>query len=81
MMVFLAAQEMDIDLSKSYFVGDQPTDVECGTNAGLKTVSINYKNDEEIITLLKDNKPSFIIDDFLQACDFIITDYNGDKTF
>jgi len=81
MMVFLAAQEMSIDLSKSYFVGDQPSDIECGTNAGLKTVLINYKNDEEKITLLKDNKPNFIIDDFLKACDFIITDYNGGKTF
>jgi hypothetical protein len=30
---------------------------------------------------LKNNKPNFIIDNFLKACDYIITDYTGGKTF
>ena len=81
MMVFMAAEEMDLDLSKSYFVGDKPSDIECGTNAGLKTVLINYENEEEKISLLKNNKPDFVIDNFLNACDFIIADYTGGKTF
>ena len=79
LMVFQAANEMDLDLSKSYFVGDKPSDIECGINAGIKTVLINYK--KEKILPFKENRPSFIIDNFLNACDFIITDFTGGKTF
>lgn len=82
-MVFKAAEEMDLDLSKSYFVGDKPCDIECGINAELKTVLINYENDEDKIISLKKKKkiPNFIIDNFLNACDFIIADYTGGKAF
>lgn len=79
LMVFQAANEMDLDLSKSYFVGDKPSDIECGINAGIKTVLINYK--KEKILPFKENRPNFIIDNFLNACDFIITDFTGGKTF
>lgn len=34
--VFEAQKEFDIDLERSYFVGDRDTDVECGENAGVK---------------------------------------------
>lgn len=34
--VLEAQKEFDIDLSKSYFVGDRDTDIECGKNAGVK---------------------------------------------
>ena len=33
-LVFLAAKEHDIDLKRSYFIGDKVSDVECGINAG-----------------------------------------------
>jgi len=81
LMVFKAAEEMDLDLSRSYFVGDTLSDVECGINAGLKTVLINYENDEEKIISLKNKTPNFIVDNFLNICDFIIADYTGGKTF
>ena len=81
MMVLMAAEEMDLDLSKSYFVGDQPSDIECGANAGLKTVLINYDNEERKINFFKKYKPNFVIDNFKNACDFIIADYTGGKTF
>jgi len=81
MMVFKAADEMDLDLSKPYFFGDKPSDIKCGTNAGLKTVLINYENEEEKNDLLKNNKPNFVINNFLNACDFIIADYTGGQTF
>lgn len=78
-LVLKAAEEYGIDLSSSYFVGDKPSDVECGINAGLKTVLTNYENDNDKINLLKNEKktPNFIAYNFLDACDFIISDFDG----
>jgi D-glycero-D-manno-heptose 1,7-bisphosphate phosphatase len=39
-MVFEAAREYDLDLSRSFFVGDKAIDIECGENAGLRTVLV-----------------------------------------
>ena len=33
-----AMEQYDIDLDKSYFVGDRASDIECGQNMGIKTV-------------------------------------------
>jgi D-glycero-D-manno-heptose 1,7-bisphosphate phosphatase len=46
-MLIDAANELDIDLSKSYMVGDRWRDVEAGIAAGCKTVFIDYKYDEK----------------------------------
>jgi len=78
LMVFKAAEEMDLDLSKSYFVGDKLSDIECGINAGLKTVLINYKNKSN---LFSNKNGIFMVDNFSNACDFIIADYSGGKFF
>ncbi len=76
-MIFKAAKDFNIDLKRSYFVGDSESDIECGINAGIKTVLINYENDnEKIISLKKRNKtPNFTTSIFLNACDFIIDDF------
>jgi D-glycero-D-manno-heptose 1,7-bisphosphate phosphatase len=39
-MVVRAARDLDLDLSKSFFVGDKRTDIECGQNAGVKTILV-----------------------------------------
>lgn len=39
-MLINAAEDFNIDLSKSYMIGDRLTDIECGKNAGCKTVFI-----------------------------------------
>ena len=36
-----AARERDIDLSSSFMIGDQPTDIEAGAAAGCRTVLLN----------------------------------------
>jgi len=36
----------DIDLSKSIMVGDSPSDIEFGNNAGMYTVFIKHENDK-----------------------------------
>lgn len=83
MLVVKAAKELNLDLSKSYFVGDKISDVECGINAGIKTVLINYENDlEKIISLKNNNKrPNFIVGNFLNACNSIIVDFTGGNSF
>jgi D,D-heptose 1,7-bisphosphate phosphatase len=80
-LVFKAAEELNIDLSKSYFVGDSVSDIECGFNSNLKTVLVNYENDKgKIISLKNTNKtPTFIVDNFLNACNSIISDFTGGK--
>jgi D-glycero-D-manno-heptose 1,7-bisphosphate phosphatase len=39
-MVLEAARDHDLDLSRSFFVGDKAIDVECGRNAGLRTLLV-----------------------------------------
>jgi len=83
MLVVKAAKELDLDLSRSYFVGDRESDIECGINAGIKTVLVNYDNDEKIIISLKNRnkRPNFVVGNFLNVCDFIIADFTGGNSF
>ena len=37
-MLLLAAKELDIDLSRSWMIGDSQTDVQAGVNAGCRTI-------------------------------------------
>jgi D-glycero-D-manno-heptose 1,7-bisphosphate phosphatase len=39
-MVWEAAAEYQIDLSRSYFIGDKCADVECGRRAGARTILV-----------------------------------------
>jgi len=42
-----AAQDLDIDLSRSYMIGDRLTDVEAGAAAGCKTILLGRSPSEE----------------------------------
>jgi D,D-heptose 1,7-bisphosphate phosphatase len=80
-MVFKAAQDLSIDLNRSYFIGDATTDIECGINAGLKTILVKTGYGEESISILQmQNKfPSFVAKNILDACEFIQKDYSGEN--
>jgi len=39
-MVMEAVRDLGIDLSKSWFVGDKPADIECGARAGMRTILV-----------------------------------------
>jgi D-glycero-D-manno-heptose 1,7-bisphosphate phosphatase len=45
-MLLDAAQAMGINLARSWMVGDRWKDVECGQNAGVRTVFIDFGYDE-----------------------------------
>jgi histidinol phosphatase-like enzyme len=39
-MLFQAAEALKIDLAKSFLIGDRWRDVDCGVNAGCKTIFV-----------------------------------------
>ena len=39
-MICAAAREHQLDLSRSFLVGDKETDVECGHNAGVRAIRV-----------------------------------------
>ena len=39
-MVFEAARDYGLDLAKSFFIGDKASDIECGRNAGTRTILV-----------------------------------------
>ena len=39
-LLFKAAEDFNIDLTKSWMIGDSETDILCGKNAGGKTAKI-----------------------------------------
>ena len=39
-MILQAIREHQIDLSRSFFIGDKEIDAECGRNAGVRTIRV-----------------------------------------
>jgi len=67
-MILQAARDHDVDLSRSFFVGDKPSDIECGRNAGVKAILVQtgYGNETD------PDLPDFVAEDLSEACDFIL---------
>lgn len=65
-MIYKAAEDFNIDLSKSYMIGDRKTDVECGKNAGCKTAFIIGTIDEI------ENGQDYTADSLLEAVNQIL---------
>lgn len=68
--LFAAAKEYEIDLSKSFMVGDRWRDIEAGANAGCKTFFINYRYDEK-----RPEAPDFIVSSLLEAEKIILGEF------
>jgi len=66
-MVFEAAAEHDIDLARSFFVGDKADDIECGRRAGTRTILVRtgYGAAQECAA-------DFIAEDAAAAVDWIL---------
>lgn len=47
-MLLRAAHELGLDLSRSWMVGDRWRDIDCGHNAGVKTIFIDWGYDEKL---------------------------------
>lgn len=72
-LLLKAAEDLQIDLSHSWMIGDILNDIEAGKRAGCKTILINNGNETEwIINDLR--KPDFMVEDLLQAAEIILDD-------
>ena len=69
-MLLDAAAKWDIDLRKSFIVGDRWRDVGAGNNAGCKTVFIDFGYQEKM-----PYKPTKIVENLQDACDWIKLEY------
>ena len=69
-----ASKEFNIDLKKSWMIGDHPPDIELGKKAGTKTVFMLTGHGKNHIEDLKRMKltPDFIAKNFNEAADFIL---------
>jgi D-glycero-D-manno-heptose 1,7-bisphosphate phosphatase len=65
-----AAKEHNIDLSKSFMVGDRWRDIEAGQTAGCKTFFINYRYAEK-----QPETPDFIVTSLLEAQQIITGEF------
>ena len=74
-MIFEAAKEFDIDLNKSWMIGDMITDILCGKAAGCMTIQIlsphNKKITKSAMAFDKNIKPDYHAKDLLEAAGFI----------
>lgn len=78
-LVFDAAKEHGLHLGQSYFIGDSVADIECGENAGIKTVLVKTGYGVETFSILqKQNKfPTFVAENIFEAYKFVKNDYYG----
>jgi D-glycero-D-manno-heptose 1,7-bisphosphate phosphatase len=66
-MLLDAALAFDLDLSRSWMVGDRWRDVDCGKRAGVRTVLIDFGYAEELR-----EAPDFTVRNFTEAVDVIL---------
>lgn len=66
-MLLDAAKAMDLDLSRSWMVGDRWRDVDCGKRAGVRTVFIDWGYVEKL-----DSPPDFTVKSFGAGADIIL---------
>ncbi|OGR07617.1 MAG: hypothetical protein A3K23_04915 [Desulfobacca sp. RBG_16_58_9] len=78
-MIKQAAQEHDLDLSKSYLIGDRYRDIEAAANAGVKGILVltGYGRGEyDHLRSLSPAQPVYVAQDLLDAVAWILADLN-----
>lgn len=66
-MLLDAARELNLDLARSWIIGDRWRDVECGRRAGVRTVFIDFGYDETLPA-----PPDFTVTSFAAAVAVIL---------
>lgn len=69
-MLLRAARELRIDLSKSFMVGDKPSDVAAGHAAGMRAVMINSTMN---VMSADECRPEFAAPNLFKAAKWIVT--------
>ncbi len=78
-MITEAVNKFNIDLSKSYLIGDSEVDILAAKTAGLKSILVRTGKGNLSFSILQNdnNFPSFVADNFTEAYKHIINDYTG----
>lgn len=74
-LFFQAAEDHDIDLTRSWMIGDILNDVEAGNRAGCKTILINNGNETEWL-LNEMRQPTAIANNLSEAAQLILQSIN-----
>jgi D-glycero-D-manno-heptose 1,7-bisphosphate phosphatase len=67
-MLLEAAEALKIDLAKSFMIGDRWRDVDCGFNAGCRTVFVDWQYQERL-----KRQPDYRVGNLLEAAELIKT--------
>ncbi|HEX7516961.1 MAG TPA: HAD family hydrolase [Chthoniobacterales bacterium] len=67
-MIFEAQRDHRFDLARSYFIGDKTSDIECGRNAGVRTILVQTGYGAHEI----DCRPDWIARDLAHAAAIIL---------
>jgi D-glycero-D-manno-heptose 1,7-bisphosphate phosphatase len=70
-LILRAAQEHDIDLPRSWLIGDILNDIEAGHAAGCRTILIDNGNETEWQLSLQ-RRPDFLVRDLQEAAELIL---------
>ena len=73
-MLLRAAAEFNIDLSRSYMIGDMLKDIETGKKLGVKGILVRTGYGMNIV---RTDMPAYIAEDILEAVQWILKDRNG----
>jgi D-glycero-D-manno-heptose 1,7-bisphosphate phosphatase len=66
-MLLDAARDLQLDLGRSWMIGDRWRDIDCGKRAGVRTVFIDFNYAEKLHT-----PPDFTVTSFVAAADVIL---------
>ena len=67
-MIHEAERDHRIDLARSFFIGDKTSDIECGRNAGVRTILVQTGYGAKAI----DCRADWIVPDMAQAAEVIL---------
>jgi D-glycero-D-manno-heptose 1,7-bisphosphate phosphatase len=67
-MILQAKREHEIDLTRSFFIGDKEIDVECGRNAGVRTIRVQTGFDRDTTASAAD----WVVEDLPAAAEIIL---------
>jgi histidinol-phosphate phosphatase family protein len=67
-MILEAARDHDVDLSRSFFIGDKEIDVECAHNAGVRAIRVQTGFDK----MIDGSQADWVARDFVEATKLIV---------
>jgi len=79
-LILRAAREMDLDLPRSFAVGDRLADVDCARRAGVRSVLVRTgygRGEEKYLLPAAEIKPDFVAEDLNEAVDWILANQNA----